>query len=91
MRLARVIEGSQTVALLVGAEHIARSAGGATIEIDPAENDRGAARWGACALDGTIGSFAPAAGAGDLAAGCRGQELTRHVVAVCVPSIAPQA
>jgi len=30
-RLARVIEGSQTVALLVAAEHLARSSGGATI------------------------------------------------------------
>ena len=35
-RLARVIEGSQTVALLVAAEHLARSSGGATIAMDPA-------------------------------------------------------
>jgi len=31
MRLSRIVEGSDTVALLVGAERIARSAGGATI------------------------------------------------------------
>lgn len=35
MRLARVIEGSQTVALLVAAEHIARSPGGVTIALEP--------------------------------------------------------
>ena len=40
MRIARVIEGSQTVALLVGAEHIARSAGGVTVALDTA-----APRW----------------------------------------------
>jgi hypothetical protein len=34
MRLARVIEGSPTVALLVGGEHIARSPGGVTIALD---------------------------------------------------------
>lgn len=34
MRLARTIEGSTTAALLVGAEHLARSAGGATIALD---------------------------------------------------------
>lgn len=39
MRIARVIEGSQTVALLVGAEHIARSPGGTTITLDAT------ARW----------------------------------------------
>jgi hypothetical protein len=33
MRLARVIEGSETVALIAGAEHVARSAGGATIAL----------------------------------------------------------
>jgi hypothetical protein len=33
MRLARVIEGTQTVALLAGAERIARSPGGATIAL----------------------------------------------------------
>jgi len=31
MRLARIVEGSETAALLVGADRIARSAGGATI------------------------------------------------------------
>ena len=34
MRIARVIEGSQTVAVIAGAERIARSAGGATIALD---------------------------------------------------------
>ncbi len=33
-RLARVIEGSQTVAVLVAAEHLARSSGGATVAMD---------------------------------------------------------
>ena len=33
MRLSRVIEGSPTVALLVGAEHLARSPGGVTIAL----------------------------------------------------------
>ena len=36
MRIARAIEGSQTVTLLVGAEHIARSPGGTTITLDAA-------------------------------------------------------
>jgi hypothetical protein len=34
LRMARVIEGSQTVALLVGEDHLARSAGGVTIALD---------------------------------------------------------
>ena len=34
MRIARVIEGSQTAVVLVGAEHIARSPGGATVALD---------------------------------------------------------
>jgi hypothetical protein len=34
MRISRVIEGSQTVAVLVGAEHIARSPGGVTIALE---------------------------------------------------------
>ena len=34
MRIARVIEGSQTLVVLVGAEHIARSSGGATIALE---------------------------------------------------------
>ena len=40
MRIARIVEGSDTVALLVGAERIARSAGGVTIALDAS-----AARW----------------------------------------------
>jgi hypothetical protein len=44
LRLARVIEGSETVALLVGAEHLARSPGGVTVALDPAPgSSRG--RW----------------------------------------------
>ncbi len=34
LRMARVIEGSQTVALLVGTNHVARSAGGVTLTLD---------------------------------------------------------
>jgi recombination protein RecA len=40
-RLARVIEGSQTVALLMTSEHLARSAGGVTLALDA----RPRARW----------------------------------------------
>jgi recombination protein RecA len=43
MRISRVIEGSSTVALLVGAEHVARSAGGATIALDAAA--AGVGQW----------------------------------------------
>jgi len=44
MRISRVIEGSQTVAVLVGAERIARSPGGVTIGLEaPRESPRG--RW----------------------------------------------
>ena len=39
MRLARVIEGSQTCAVLLGADRIARSAGGATIALDARGDD----------------------------------------------------
>jgi hypothetical protein len=35
MRIARIVEGSDTVALLVGSEHVARSSGGATIALGP--------------------------------------------------------
>jgi len=35
MRLARIIEGSETVALLVGSEHLARSARGVTVALEP--------------------------------------------------------
>jgi hypothetical protein len=38
-RLARVIEGSQTVAVLVAAEHLARSSGGATIAMQETAAD----------------------------------------------------
>jgi hypothetical protein len=38
-RLARVIEGSQTVALLIAGEHLARSAGGATIALEKTGED----------------------------------------------------
>jgi hypothetical protein len=34
LRMSRVIEGSQTVALLVGEDHLARSAGGVTVALD---------------------------------------------------------
>jgi hypothetical protein len=40
MRLARIVEGSDTVALVIGSEHIARSSGGVTITLERAE-----ARW----------------------------------------------
>ena len=40
MRVARIIEGSETVALLVGGERIARSAGGVTITLETSP-----ARW----------------------------------------------
>jgi len=41
-RLARVIEGSQTVALIVAAEHVSRSPGGVTIALD---GGGGRAEW----------------------------------------------
>jgi hypothetical protein len=34
MRLSRVIEGSQTVAILLASEHLARSPGGVTIALE---------------------------------------------------------
>jgi hypothetical protein len=44
MRLARMVEGSDTVALLVGTERIARSAGGVTVALESATASwRGAA------------------------------------------------
>jgi hypothetical protein len=43
MRLSRVIEGSQTMLLLLGRERIARSAGGVTLTLDDAGGLRG--RW----------------------------------------------
>ena len=42
MRISRIVEGSRTVALLMGTEHIARSPGGVTIAL---ERERG---WAAC-------------------------------------------
>lgn len=43
LRVARVIEGSQTVAVLLGREHIARSPGGVTIALEG--SDRCAGEW----------------------------------------------
>jgi recombination protein RecA len=44
MRLARIVEGSETVALLVAGEHLARSARGVTVALEPSRADwRGAA------------------------------------------------
>jgi recombination protein RecA len=40
-RLARVIEGSQTVALVIASEHVARSSSGATVTLDAAATWRG--------------------------------------------------
>jgi hypothetical protein len=44
MRMARVIEGGQTAAVIVGAERLARSPGGVTIALD-APSDAPRARW----------------------------------------------
>ena len=44
MRLARTVEGSTTVALVAGPAHLARSAGGVTIALDPPAADT-AVRW----------------------------------------------
>jgi RecA DNA recombination protein len=44
MRLSRIIEGSQTVALLLAAERLARSPGGVTITLEVAESGD-AVRW----------------------------------------------
>jgi hypothetical protein len=44
MRLSRVVEGSQTVALLMSAEHLARSPGGVTIALDRA-NPAASIQW----------------------------------------------
>jgi recombination protein RecA len=44
MRIARVIEGSQTAAVVVAAERIARSPGGVTVALDPAPDVR-RAQW----------------------------------------------
>jgi hypothetical protein len=64
MRIARVIEGSQTVAVIVGADRIARSPGGITIALDaPVSGPRG--RW---------------AGAGDRARLLRGIDIEPRVI-----------
>jgi hypothetical protein len=44
MRIARIVEGSLTVAVLIGAEHIARSPGGATILLEQGSG-RVSAEW----------------------------------------------
>ena len=44
MRIARIVEGSLTVAMLLGAEHVARSPGGATIVLER-EGAHAAAEW----------------------------------------------
>jgi hypothetical protein len=44
MRIARIVEGSLTVALLIGAEHVARSPGGATIVLER-DGTPAAAEW----------------------------------------------
>ena len=44
MRLSRVIEGSQTVALLVGSDRLARSPGGVTIALDAGDSGH-CVRW----------------------------------------------
>lgn len=54
-RLARVVEGSPTVALLVAAEHVARSSGGATMAMD-SRPDTPAAREGLTRARWTGGS-----------------------------------
>jgi hypothetical protein len=64
MRVARVIEGSQTVVLLSGADRIARSPGGVTIALDAcARGARG--RW---------------AGAGDRARLLRGVDIRPRII-----------
>lgn len=62
MRLARIVNGSDTVALMVGGEHIARSAGGVTIALDatPARWQGHAARarlfTGVCPVPRVVGA-----------------------------------
>jgi len=48
MRIARVIEASETTAVLVGTEHIARSPGGVTIALDSGSGVSRAAWSGPC-------------------------------------------
>lgn len=44
MRLSRIIEGSTTAAVLIAAQHVARSPGGATITLEP-RPDQPPCRW----------------------------------------------
>ncbi len=44
MRIARVIEGSQTAAVIIAAERLGRSPGGVTIALEP-PNDASRAQW----------------------------------------------
>jgi hypothetical protein len=44
LRLARAVEGRETVALLIGQEHLARSPGGVTVSLEPAAG-ASRARW----------------------------------------------
>ena len=64
MRMARVIEGSQTAAIVVASERLARSPGGVTIALEPAPN-ASTAQW---------------AGASDRARFLRGIDLRPRVV-----------
>jgi recombination protein RecA len=64
MRIARVIEGSQTTAVVIAAERIARSPGGVTIALEPA-TDVSRAQW---------------SGAADRARFLRGIELRTRVI-----------
>ena len=56
MRLARIVEGSETVALLVASEHLARSASGVTVALEPSS----AAWHGAVDRARVFGGVAPA-------------------------------
>lgn len=53
MRMARVIEGSQTVAVVIGAERFARSPGGVTIALEPPP-DISRAQWTGAADRGRV-------------------------------------
>ena len=64
MRIARVIEGSQTAAVVIAAERTARSPGGVTIALEPA-TDASRAQW---------------SGAADRARFLRGIELRTRVI-----------
>ena len=55
-RLARVIEGSQTAAVLMAAEHLARSSGGATIDMDDLTPLTPVARARGCGVQAVSGA-----------------------------------